>query len=137
MAAATAHHRVAADRGGPVNHRVLVKIAAKRTETAEDEVRSAGEPHRLHTGSFHPERRTHIAHFFPAEQWAECHQRMFRDWLRAHPEDCDRYAAAKRQAAAGARHGGEYTVAKRAVVNEITNRARAARGLPPVDNWDK
>jgi len=26
-------------------------------------------------------RRTHIAHFFTAEQWATRHQRLFRDWL--------------------------------------------------------
>jgi len=82
-------------------------------------------------------RRTHIAHFFAAEDWEHCHQRVFRDWLQDLPEDRDRYAEAKRSAAAAAEDGRDYTLRKRAVVEEITNRARTARGLPAVEVWDK
>ncbi|MFW6599556.1 GrpB family protein [Propionibacteriaceae bacterium Y2011] len=78
--------------------------------------------------------RTHIAHFFAAADWDACHQRMFRDWLREHPDDRDRYAAAKRAASAVA--GPDYTRTKAPVVLEIVNRARAARGLGPLADLD-
>ena len=55
--------------------------------------------------------RTHIAHFFEAHQWETCNQRLFRDWLRAHPDDRVRYERVNRAAA-------------------------AALGLPLVDVWD-
>jgi GrpB-like predicted nucleotidyltransferase (UPF0157 family) len=97
-------------RRGPQSHRVLVQQDA--------------------------DRRTHIAHFFTADQWDTCNQRIFRDWLRASPEDRHRYLEAKR-AAAEAGPGREYTARKTEVVQAITDRARAARGLPPVDVWEK
>lgn len=97
--------------GGPQSHRVLVRMRG--------------------------EERTHIAHFFRAEEWETVHQRVFADWLRSHPADRDTYAAVKQEAARHAEGGRDYTLRKRAVVQEITNRARAARGLPPVDTWDK
>jgi GrpB-like predicted nucleotidyltransferase (UPF0157 family) len=59
--------------------------------------------------------------------------RIFRDWLRGHPGERDRYAAAKRQAAAAANAGGEhvmqYNARKEQVVREIYHRAFAAAGL--------
>lgn len=97
--------------GGPQTHRVLVRM--------RDGV------------------RTHIAHFFRADEWDLVHQRVFAAWLRSHPEDRDRYAEAKREAARDAEGGRDYTLRKRAVVQEITDRARAARGLAPVEVWDK
>ncbi|OYN84610.1 GrpB family protein [Parenemella sanctibonifatiensis] len=96
---------------GPQDHRVLVRMAEQV--------------------------RTHVAHFFLAEQWDTLHQRIFRDWLVSHSEDRDRYAEAKRLAAAGAQGGRDYTLGKRGVVAEVTNRARKARGLAPIDEWDK
>lgn len=48
----------------------------------------------------------------------------FRDWLRAHPEDRDRYAAVKRELAARTwRHVQHYADAKTDVVREIMARA--------------
>ena len=82
-------------------------------------------------------RRTHIAHFFTEDQWDACHQRIFRDWLLEHPEDCQSYVDVKREAAAVATGGRDYTARKTAVIQEIVDRARAARGLPPIDAWDK
>ncbi|HLM88786.1 MAG TPA: GrpB family protein [Streptosporangiaceae bacterium] len=59
--------------------------------------------------------------------------RIFRDWLRGNPEERDRYAAAKRQAAAEANAAGEhvmqYNARKQQVVRDIYHRAFAAAGL--------
>ena len=59
--------------------------------------------------------------------------RIFRDWLRGNPGDRDRYAVAKRQAAAEANAAGEhvvqYNARKQQVIREIYRRAFAAAGL--------
>ncbi|AYG04771.1 GrpB family protein [Gryllotalpicola protaetiae] len=81
--------------------------------------------------------RTHHAHFFRPELWEGANQRIFRDWLLTHDDERELYAAAKRAAAAESVDGADYTKRKTAVVQQITNRARAARGLPPVDVWEK
>lgn len=78
--------------------------------------------------------RTHIAHFFTAGQWETCHQRLFRDWLRNHPDDLARYQAVK--LAASQRTNTDYYLHKRPVVVDMVNRARAERGLPPIDELD-
>ncbi len=58
---------------------------------------------------------------------------LFRDWLRTHPEDAERYQEAKRAAAAlaNARHesGMQYNARKEAVLREICVRAFRAAGL--------
>ena len=58
---------------------------------------------------------------------------MFRDWLRAHPDDAARYVAAKKTAAEAATAGGEhvmdYNQRKEAVIHEIYARMFAAAGL--------
>jgi GrpB-like predicted nucleotidyltransferase (UPF0157 family) len=81
--------------------------------------------------------RTHLAHFFSADQWETCNQRIFRDWLQGNADDRLRYERVKRTAAEQAAVGREYTARKTAVVQEIVDRARAAQGLPSVDVWDK
>ncbi|MFE6996439.1 GrpB family protein [Microbacterium sp. NPDC057659] len=78
--------------------------------------------------------RTRIAHFFAPEQWEHAHQRVFRDWLRQHPDDAERYERGKIEASADP---SSYNSAKTEVVQEIMDRARAARGLPSVDVYDK
>ncbi len=59
--------------------------------------------------------------------------RIFRDWLRGNPDDRDRYAAAKRQAASEASEAGEhvmqYNARKQQVIRDIYRRAFAATGL--------
>lgn len=62
---------------GPKTHRVLVRLRGHE--------------------------RTHIAHFFEAARWETCNQRIFRDWLRSHPEDRARYEQAKRHGRRGHR----------------------------------
>lgn len=52
--------------------------------------------------------------------------RMFRDWLRAHPDDRDRYAATKRALAERPwRYVQDYADAKTEVVEDILRRAGA------------
>ncbi len=59
---------------------------------------------------------------------------LFRDWLRAHDDDRDRYAAAKRELAAREwRYVQHYADAKAGVIGEIKARARAARSGPSAD----
>jgi GrpB-like predicted nucleotidyltransferase (UPF0157 family) len=59
--------------------------------------------------------------------------RIFRDWLRGNPEERDRYAAAKREAASKANAAGEhvmqYNARKQQVIREIYHRAFEAAGL--------
>lgn len=82
--------------------------------------------------------RSAIAHFFPARAWESVNQRLFRDWLRTHPDDAARYAAVKQDAAAAAERGeATYNDAKSAIVQLIVDRAREARHLPRVSVSDK
>lgn len=78
--------------------------------------------------------REHIAHFFAPEEWEHANQRVFRDWLRTHPDDAARYEAIK---VAAADDSVPYNAAKTAIVQEILDRARAALGLPSVPADDK
>ncbi len=59
--------------------------------------------------------------------------RMFADWLREHPEDRERYAAAKREAAAATNAadgtGMDYNRVKEPVVRAIYDRMFRAAGL--------
>jgi GrpB-like predicted nucleotidyltransferase (UPF0157 family) len=59
--------------------------------------------------------------------------RIFRDWLRGNPDERERYAAAKREAASRANAAGEhvmqYNARKQQVIREIYDRAFKAAGL--------
>lgn len=60
---------------------------------------------------------------------------LFRDWLRAHPEDRELYARTKRELAVHHwKFTQNYADAKTAVVEEILARARAATGAAPHAN---
>ena len=48
-----------------------------------------------------------------------------------------RYAALKRRLAALHDDGAEYTRAKTELIQELTDKARAERGLPPVPVWEE
>ena len=47
------------------------------------------------------------------------------------PDDAARYGALKRRLAALHDNGGDYTRAKTELIQELTDKARAERGLPP------
>lgn len=81
--------------------------------------------------------RSHILHVVTWASWPTRNQRMLRDHLRAHPEDAARYAALKRGIAESGTHPGEYARAKTELIQELTDKARAALGLPSVPVWEK
>jgi GrpB-like predicted nucleotidyltransferase (UPF0157 family) len=57
--------------------------------------------------------------------------RMFRDWLRSHPEDRRRYEDAKRAAIPGGGHVMDYNARKQDTIREIYDRLFHAAGLLP------
>jgi GrpB-like predicted nucleotidyltransferase (UPF0157 family) len=81
--------------------------------------------------------RTHLLHVVTLESWPTRNQRILRDYLCAHPQDAKRYADLKRDLAAAGVAPGDYARAKTELVQELTDRARAERGLPPVPVWEK
>lgn len=81
----------------------------------------------------HDERRTHILHVVTLASWPTRNQRILRDYLREHPADAERYAQLKRQIAGLPGYSGHKT----ALIQELTDRARAERGLPSVPVWEK
>jgi len=72
-------------------------------------------------------------HVFSANCAEAERHRIFRDWLRSHPEDCSLYAAAKRAAAVATQAAGghvmDYNARKEAVLREIYGRAFRGLGL--------
>ncbi|MFN3007834.1 GrpB family protein [Mycolicibacterium wolinskyi] len=55
--------------------------------------------------------------------------KLFRDWLRIHPDDRMRYEQAKRSAAPGGGHVMDYNLRKQPVIREIYDRIFRAHGL--------
>jgi GrpB-like predicted nucleotidyltransferase (UPF0157 family) len=72
-------------------------------------------------------------HVFGPDSPELVRHRMLRDWLTEHPDDRDRYAAAKRASAVASNAGGEpvmaYNQRKEPVVREILDRMFRAHGL--------
>ena len=62
-------------------------------------------------------------HVWPREAVEPVRHKLFRDWLRSHPEDRDRYAATKRGLVAEE----NYTMAKSPVIDDIFARIFAAQ----------
>ena len=68
-------------------------------------------------------------HMWPQGAPEPVRHRLFRDWLRSHPEDRELYASAKRRLARDtAQHPGDYSLAKNEVIDEIFARIFAAGG---------
>jgi GrpB-like predicted nucleotidyltransferase (UPF0157 family) len=68
-------------------------------------------------------------HVWPQDAPEPVRHRLFRDWLRSHPEDRELYATAKRRLARdNARQPGEYSLAKNEVIDDIFARIFAAAG---------
>jgi GrpB-like predicted nucleotidyltransferase (UPF0157 family) len=97
----------------------------------------AGMPGRLFYYRDEDGARAYQLHVVPAGSWAANNERMLRDHLRGHPDDARRYAELKRRLAAEHTDGTEYTKAKTELIQELTDRARAARGLPSVPVWEE
>jgi GrpB-like predicted nucleotidyltransferase (UPF0157 family) len=66
-------------------------------------------------------------HMWPHDAPEPVRHRLFRDWLRSHPEDRDLYAATKRRLARDTvDRPGDYSLAKNDVIDEIYERIFAA-----------
>ncbi|MBE1604286.1 GrpB family protein [Actinopolymorpha pittospori] len=81
--------------------------------------------------------RTHILHVVTLASWPTRNQRIFRDYLRNHPLDAQRYGQLKRAIATAGTPGDDYTKAKTALIQEIVDRARTELGLLPEPVWEK
>ncbi len=64
-------------------------------------------------------------HVWPTGAPEPIRHRLFRDWLRSHPEDRELYASAKRRLAAET-GSGDYSLAKNDVTDQIYERIFAA-----------
>ena len=94
-----------------------------------------GYVHTIREPSFHEHRclglsypRTNL-HVFGPDCPETIRHRIFRDWLRAHPEDCIRYEDAKRAAVPGGGNVMDYNARKQQVIREIYDRAFRAAGM--------
>ncbi len=79
--------------------------------------------------------RFHL-HIVTTEVWPDKTERLFRDWLCAHPDVAKAYADLKNILAG--RHEGDaraYTDAKGEFIRTVVNDARAALGLAPQTDW--
>ncbi|GAA0935437.1 GrpB family protein [Virgisporangium aurantiacum] len=66
-------------------------------------------------------------HVWPHDAPEPVRHKLFRDWLREHPDDRDRYAAAKRRIAGETvDRPGDYSLAKNDVIDRIYDRIFAA-----------
>ena len=87
-----------------------------------------------HRALTHPEPRTNLHVFSPGCPEVVRH-RLFRDWLREHPDDLVRYQDAKlgaaRAATAAGEHVMDYNGRKQPVIRDIYDRAFRAHGLLP------
>ncbi|MGW2516130.1 GrpB family protein [Streptomyces sp. NPDC001617] len=81
--------------------------------------------------------RSHILHVVSYDSWPTRNQRILRDYLCAHPDQAARYGELKRALVAAGTSARDYARAKTALVQELTDRARAERGLPSVPVWEK
>ena len=80
--------------------------------------------HRLFKG---PDTNINL-HVFSAGCPEIVRHQVFRDWLRAHPHDRDRYAAVKRAIAAETADVRAYSEAKNEIIDDIYRRAFSAQG---------
>lgn len=96
-----------------------------------------GMPGRLFYQRDRDGRRTHHLHVVPARDFTTRNELLLRDYLRSHPGDVARYAELKRRLATVALSGDEYTRAKTDLIQELTDAARAERGLPSVPVWEE
>jgi GrpB-like predicted nucleotidyltransferase (UPF0157 family) len=103
------------------------------------ELKAAGFSHRIREPWWHehrllvqPEPRVTL-HVFGPDCPEVIRHLMFRDWLREHADERERYAAAKRSAATATNaeggHGMDYNARKQAVVRGIYDRMFRAHGL--------
>jgi NAD-dependent deacetylase len=113
-----------------------VSVGLRRLELSPDQIAAVealgyeylgenGLPGRLFFRRSEAGRRTHHLHLVQVngEHWHR--HRAFRDYLRAHPDEVERYAAEKLKLAAEASTHGDYWERKQAYAEALFERARA------------
>lgn len=75
-----------------------------------------------------PDPRVNL-HVFGPDCPETIRHRMFRDWLRSHPADRERYEQAKRRAVPGGGHVMDYNRRKQDVIRDIYDRMFRAAGM--------
>lgn len=96
-----------------------------------------GMPGRLFYGRDEDGRRAYQLHIVRDATLATRNELLLRDYLRIHPADAQRYGALKRELAIRHEASSDYTRAKTDLIQELTDRARAAKGLPLVPVWEE
>ncbi|MFG1640798.1 GrpB family protein [Amycolatopsis sp. NPDC049252] len=81
--------------------------------------------------------RTHHLHVFPPTNWEHNKERILAAHLRKYPEAALRYGELKQKLAASGMSGDAYTRAKTDLIQELSDAARAERGLPPEPVWEE
>lgn len=76
-------------------------------------------------------------HIVTAQSWPTRNERLLRDHLLSNPADRDRYAVLKRELMDRYGSGEAYTRGKTGLIQELTDAARAERGLPSVPVWEE
>jgi GrpB-like predicted nucleotidyltransferase (UPF0157 family) len=95
-----------------------------------------GMPDRLFYRRDRDGRRTHQLHVVTMDSWPTRNERILRDYLRTHADDAARYGAFKQTLWSEHSDPLAYTRAKTELIQELTDRARAERGLPPGPVWE-
>jgi GrpB protein len=95
-----------------------------------------GMPGRLFYPRDRDGRRAYHLHVVPADTWAARNEPLLRDHLRRHPADARRYGDLKQELAGRPGDAAGYSQAKTELIQELTDRARADRGLPSVPVWE-
>jgi GrpB-like predicted nucleotidyltransferase (UPF0157 family) len=98
---------------------------------------AAGMPNRLLYARHQEGRTSYHLHVVLQGSWDTRNERLLRDYLRSHPEDAVRYAALKRQLGSVQASSADYTRGKTTLIQELTDRARAERGMPSVAVWEE
>ncbi len=93
--------------------------------------------YRREAGSAPAERVAVHFHVVQVQDWAEQNERLLRDLLLADPDAARRYGDLKRRLAAEITDPQVYTRAKTELIQELMDRARMQRGLPPVNVWEE
>ena len=117
---------------------VLTVADPRREETYVPALDAAGWLHVVREPSWHEHRslsrrsdpRANL-HVFGPDCPETIRLRMFRDWLRAHPDDRRRYEDAKRAAVPGGGNVNDYNTRKQDAIRDIYDRLFRAAGLLP------
>lgn len=74
-------------------------------------------------------------HVVPVRTWSTQNERLLRDLLLVDPDAVNRYGELKRRLAEEITDSLVYTRAKTDLIQELVDRARQQRSLPPVEVW--